>query len=341
MKLLKTSLTTLVFSLLMFGVIVNTQAQDKRAAVKTYNKALELAQAGDYSQAINVYNQAIVQAEKLGESGQDIVKRAKNKLPQIHYQLALQKYKTFQSDQTIANLDAAINEFQNTKDVAEQYGDQQISQQTGGIITKLLYQKSLVQYQQNNLKDALATLNQVIERDPNYAKAYYQKGIVIKNMESQNLEDALAQFDRAIEVAKKVGDKKTLRRAQESARDELIYRGVKATEDNQNFDRAIELLLRALEYDSTSADAYYRLAEAYNKNQNWSQAVKYAQQGLEYESGGRTEKAKIYFELATAYQGLGQKENACNAFSNAAYGSFKSPSEHAMEYELKCDSATN
>lgn len=340
MKLLKNSLTTVLLSVLILGFVSTVTAQDKRAAVKTYNKALELAQSGEFEQAINVFNQAIAQAEQLGEEGQDILSRSQSKLPQIHYQLALKKYKTFQSDQTLANLDATIEQFRTTKDVADKYGDGQYSKKATGVITQLLYNKALVQYQQGNLEDALATLDQVVERNANYAKAYYQKGIVIKNMDSKNLEQAISQFDKAIEVAKKVNDNKTVSRANDAARKELVYRGSKAIEA-KNFSRAKDLLNRALKYDSTSAEAYFRLAQANNKTQAWQQAISYAQKGLEYESGGKTDKAKLYFELATAYQGSGQKEKACNAFENAAYGSFKSAAEHAMEYELKCDSATN
>lgn len=340
MKLLKNSVTTVLFSLLIFGLIVDGHAQDKRSAVKTYNKALELGQSGEYEQAINVFNQAINQAQELGEEGEDIVQRSQDKLPQIHYQLALQKYKNFQSDQNLENLNAAIEEFRNTRDVSEEYDASQTAQKAEGIITKLMYQKSLVQYQQNNSKEALNTLDQVIERNPNYANAYYQKGIVIKNMDAKNLEDAIEQFDEAIEVANKTGANQVASRAQDAAREELVYRGAQATE-NENYDQAIQLLKRALNYDSTSANAYYRLAEAHNKIQEWQQAAEYAQQGLEYVSGGKTEQAKIYFELASAYQGLGQAEEACSAYSNAAYGSFKSNAEHQMEYELECESATN
>ena len=83
------------------------------------------------------------------------------------------------------------------------------------------------------------------------------------------------------------------------------------------------------------------MAEAHNKIQEWNQAIQYAEKGLNLETGGTTDQAKYYFELGNAYQGLGQKEQACNAFSNAAYGSFKSPAEHAMDYELECEEATS
>lgn len=340
MKLLKTSVTTVLFSLLILGLSLEANAQDKRSAVKTYNKALELGQSGEYEQAVNIFNQAINQAKELGEEGEDIVQRSQDKLPQIHYQLALQKYKTFQSDQNLENLNTAIEEFKNTRDVSEELGASQTAQKADGIITKLLYQKSLVEYQQDNSKEALKTLDQVLERNPNYGNAHYQKGIVIKNMDAKNLEDAIDEFDKAIEVAEQTGANQVASRAKEAAREELVYRGAQAIED-ENYDRAISLLNRALEYDSTSANAYYRLAEAHNKIQEWQQAAEYAQQGLEYISGGKTEQAKIYFELANAYQGLEQTEEACSAYSNAAYGSFKSNAEHQMEHELECESATD
>ncbi|TYP95045.1 Tetratricopeptide repeat-containing protein [Fodinibius salinus] len=340
MKFLKLSLTTVIVSILLLGLNMQANAQSKRAAIKSYNKALDLSKSGEYEQAINVLTQVVVQAEELGEEGKDILKRSQQKLPQVHYQLAIEKYKAFKNNKNLENIDAAIEEFRNTKDVAEEYGDDKRAQKANGIVTQLMYSKSLVQFNQSNHEQALATLNQVIERNANYAKAYYQKGIVIKNMDSKNLEKAITQFDKAIEVAEETGDNQIVTKARKSARDELVYRGVKATE-NKKVDRALELLQRALTYDSSSAKTHYRLAEAYNKTQDWQKALDHAQKGLENESGGKTEKARIYFELATAYQGMGDKENACTAFGNAAYGSFKSPAEHAMEYDLKCENTTN
>lgn len=341
MKLLKTSITTLLLGLFIIGLSsTRTFAQDKRAAVKTYNKALELVKSGDYEQAINMYNQALEQAKKLGDEGKDIVQRCESKLPQIYYQLALKKYKAFKQDQSMENMDATIEAFQNTVDIADEYTDKQISGKATNVITQLMYSKSLMQYQRKNYKDALATLDKVISRNPNYANAYYQKGVVVKHMDSKDFEKAITLFDKAIEVGKKTNANQVVSGATQSARDELIYEGSQNTE-HKNYDKAIELLQRALKYDSKSANANYRLAEAYNKTQQWQKALDYAKKGLQYESGGKTDKAKIYFELATAYQGLGKKDEACSAYGNAAYGSFKASAEHQMEYELKCKSTTN
>lgn len=340
MKHLKKISVRFLLGLMLVGFSTNLMAQDRAAAVQAFNKALELAKSNEYQQAIDMYNQAIAQAEQLGEEGQDIVQRVEKQLPSIYYQKALATYKNFQKEKSLSSLETAIQNFQEASQMSSEYGNEEIAGKADQVVTQLYYTKSILQYKSSNYSGALASLNQAIERNPNYAKAYYQKGIVLKNQESSNFERALEQFDKAIEVGNKVNDNQIVRRAQEAAHDELLYRGSKATE-SKNYKTAVTLLDRALEYDSQSADAHYRLAEAYNKQALWNQAISHANQALELENGGRTEKAKIYFELGTAYKNQGNVEQACSAFKNAAFGSFKSPAEHQMEFELKCESTTN
>jgi tetratricopeptide (TPR) repeat protein len=271
---------------------------------------------------------------------QDIVERVERQLPSIYYQKALASYKNFQKEKSLSALEETISNFQEASDMSSEYGNDDISGKADQVTTQLFYTKSLLQYQSGNLNQSLATLDQAIERNPNYAKAYYQKGIVLKNQESSDFEKALTQFDRAIEVGNQINDNQIARKAQEAAHDELVFRGVKAAEA-RNFETSISLLQRALDYNAESADAHYRLAETYNKRAMWGQALSHAQKAVDLESGGRTELAKIYFEMGTSYKNQGNIDQACEAFKNAAYGSFKSPAEHQMEYELKCNNSTN
>lgn len=336
MKLFKTSLATMLLGLFIVGLTSNVEAQDKRQAVKLYNQALELVNSGDYQQAISTFEQAINEAEKLGEAGQDIKQRAQKQLPTTYYQIALKNYKEFQSSKSISSLDATIEAFRQAGDIAEQYGNTQIAEKVPGVITQLMYNKSLLQYQQKNYEAALATLNQVIERNANYAQAYYQKGIVTKNMEGGSLDEALGYFDKAIQVAQQNNNSQLVNRAKEAAASELLYQGSQAV-SNKEYSRGVTLLKRALEYNPDSASAYYRLSEAYNAQQQWQQAVTAANKAIELSNSGRADEAKNYFALGVAYQGLGQIADACEAFNNAAYGSFRDSAEHKMEYELKCE----
>ncbi|HLR31899.1 MAG TPA: tetratricopeptide repeat protein [Fodinibius sp.] len=336
MKLLRNSLASLLLVVFFIGLTTDVNAQDKRKAVQTYNKALELVESEDYEQAVSMFNQAMTQGEELGEEGQDIVERVRKQLPSTYYQMALVEYRTFQNNKDLSSLNATISAFQEAGKVSEEYGSTQIAEKVPGVITQLMYNQALLQYQQENFQESLATLDQVIERNANYAKAYYQKGIIVKNMEGGSMEEALALFDQAIEVGNQNNENQIVASAQEAASEELVYRGAQAIEAS-NYSSSIELLNQALEYNPSSVDAHYRLAEAYNGQQQWQEAANAAQKAIEISNGGRTDKAKTYFSLGTAYQGMGQRADACDAFTNAAFGSFKSSAEHKMEFELKCD----
>lgn len=343
MKYLKNSAIKLLLAFLLIGFATNVTAQNRAAAVQAYNKALDLQNAKNYEQAIDMFAQAKAQAqqaEDAGEKGQDIIDLVNNKLPRLYYNLAGSKYSEFQQSKTMTSLNASIDAFKEAGAIAEEYDDEEFVSKSSQVVTKLLYTKSILQYRSQNLDAAIATLDQVTQRNPNYAQAYYQKGIVTKNKEGSTVDEFLGLMDKAIEVGNANNNSDVVSRARESAVENLIFRGANAT-DAKNYSRAVNLLNRALNYDAQNANVHYRLAEAFNKQVKSDQAISHARKALDYENGGRTDKAKIYFELASALKIKGNVEEACNAFKNAAYGEFKSPAEHQMEYELKCESTTN
>ena len=335
MKLFKNSLATLLIGLFIVGFTTNVNAQDKRAATQTYNDALELMNNQEYEQAAEKFKEAISQAEGLGAEGEDILDRSQKQMPSVYWGMAKKKYASFQSSKSLSSLDATVEAFRKAGEVADQYGNSQIAEKVPGIITQLTYTKSLVQYQKQDFQGALATLDKVIAENPNYAKAYYQKGIVSKKVDGNGLDKTLGFFDKAIEVGNSNNNSEIASKSKSAAAAELVYRGSQAVQ-NSDFSNALNLLNRALEYDSSSEDAYFRMAEAYNGQQKWQEAVNASEKALELSNGGRSDKAKIYFALGTARQGLGNRADACSAFDNAAYGTFKSNAEHKMEFELKC-----
>ncbi len=336
MNSLKYSFATLLTAILFIGLSNTTMAQDRAAAVDAYNEARELAQNGQYDQSISAYSEAMSAAQQLGEEGQDIIERVENALPQIYFQRALSVYESFKNQQTANNLNSAISSFESAADIASQYGDTEITGQAEGVITQLNYTMSVLQFKQENYEEALATINNVIEQNPDYAQAYYHKGLIVKNQETST-ESYLAAIDEAIEVAERVGETQVAREASESASAELVYRGAQRVE-NENYSGAITLLEQALNYNPESSNAYFRLAQAYNARGDWDAAINNAGQALENASGGRTTQAKIYFELGNAYKGAGEYDEACDAYSNAAYGQFRANSEHQMEFVLECES---
>ncbi len=335
MKSIKSSALLVALTTLLLGVTNVLQAQDPDTEARNaFNSGLEAAQAKNFDQAIAHFENALKIAE---ENGLDEIKeKSENQLPKIYSSRASAAYSGYQSNKSVASLNNAIEKFEEANEAANKYGDDQIAQRTRAAIPQLYYIRGVVQYSQGDYADANESLNTAINMNSNYAVAYYQKALVSKKENRANTEQYLQWIDRAIQVAEQNGDNALINKASENAEDELIYQGVQQA-DQKRYDAAINLVNQALEYNPSSADAHYRLAEIYNKRSNWSRAIEHARKALEFESGGVVDKAKIYFELGTAYQGNGQKNQACGAFEDAAHGEFKDPSLHKMEHELKCE----
>jgi tetratricopeptide (TPR) repeat protein len=340
MKILKYSFLAIFAAALLGSLTTNATAQEqRRAAVQAFNEARDLAKNKEYDQAISKFQETIelgetASAEGEADDSKDIVELAQDKLPDIFYAKALDAYRAFQNSRSISNLESSITAFSDAADAGGEYGKSSVADKSNSNITQLMYMKSVLQYSEQSYDEALASADAVIERNPNYEKAYYQKGLILKKKDG-NFDTALAAFDEAIAMAEKNGNNEIASKAKENASGELVYRGAKQIE-GKNYTSGIEMVKRGLEYNPESSDAHYRLAQAYNKRGSWDQGLTHAQKALDLESGGRTEKAKIYFEIASAYKGKGNFPEACSSFSDAAYGQFQSPSEHQMEYELNC-----
>jgi tetratricopeptide (TPR) repeat protein len=316
-----------------------SQAQDdaRAEAIQLYNQAQELAGSRDFSGAIDLFRDALEIARE--NNIDDIVELVEGNLPQVARSRASAAYSQYQSDRSKESVNRALQYFKDAKDIGEEFNNQEVAQQAQSAIPQLYYIRSVLEFRAENHDAAIDDLNTAIELNANYAVAYYQKGIVMKAKHPDDLDMFMPWYDQAIEVAQRTNDTRTLNNARNGARDELIYRAVNLAEERR-FARAIELLEKVEQYDSSSATAHYRLAEIHNDRGNWDAAIRHANRALEFETGGVTDRAKIYFELGTAYKGKGDQENACSAFENARYGDFTEPANHELQFELRCEGHT-
>ncbi|MEX0945705.1 MAG: tetratricopeptide repeat protein [Balneolaceae bacterium] len=340
---MKSQKTLLLFSLmfvLLLGVAQTVMAQDEERtqAVRLYNEAQELAGSSQYQDAIDVYRDALEIARE--NQFEDIIEFVEERLPRVYANRASDAYREYQSQRTLGSVDTALEYFQLSREAADEFNNTQIAQQAASAIPQLYYIRSILNFRQENLSEAMDDLDAALELNPNYAAAYYQKGIVQKQMTPNDVDAFIQWYDQAIAVASQVNDNRTLESAQEGARDELIYRAVNLSQERR-FDPAVNLLNRVENYDPRSVDAQYRLAEISNLRGNWSTAETHARRALDYHTGGVADKAKIYFELGTALKGQGNFDSACSAFENARYGDFTGPADHELQFELKCEGHTS
>ena len=319
----------LVLSLVMIAVASmgsTAQAQSKKDAIVAFNQGYELAKKGSTQAAISKFEESATIAQKVGPDAKEIMDKAQGQLPPLYYQLAIDAYRNH-------DLMGSIQAFQKAEQVANKYGNKEIAQRSKENVPKLYYAMGNNDLQQGKFREALDASDKALQMDPNNAKAYYQQGLVYKKMDK--LDSALIKFNNAVSLAKKVGDQVTLSSAQNSAKNYLLAKGVDY-QQKKDYKKAIDLLQKSLNYDGSFANAYYRLAETYNKMGESSRALSNAHEALKYEKGSKTDKAKIWFEVGLAEQSMKNKSKACDAFQNAAYGSFKASAEYKIEQELKC-----
>jgi len=91
-----------------------------------------------------------------------------------------------------------------------------------------------------------------------------------------------------------------------------------------------------LEYGDGDANFYYYYSIVYNKKKEWDNAVKAANKGLELEKDENEAKAKLYFELGTAFYGKGDSAAACKAYKEAVYGDYVEQANYQIKEVLKC-----
>ena len=327
-------------ALLLFAIILGLSqkvaAQDdaRGEAVTLYNQAQELAGANELNDAIETYRDALEIADN--NELADISERIRTNLARVYYSRASRAFQEFQQVKSIEAVNQTIEYFEEAQAAGEEFSDDQVIQQTTRALPQLHYLKSTIEFRNDEYDAAMASLNTAIELNPNYPTALYQRAVVHKNQFPNETDQTFAYYDQAIAMAEQLGDNRTLNNAKTGAAEELIYRA-NGLKENSSYRRAAELLNRVSQYDSQNADAYYRLAEVHNMQGNYNDAIQNANQALEYETGGVTERAKIYFELGTAYKALDQVGNACSAFENANYGEFSGPSSHELEFVLECE----
>lgn len=336
-----TRVLTFAFTLVLAtGATEYLQAQQSARvdAINAYNNARDLVDSGEYMDAIELYVEAMeISQSPACEDCADLVEQSQTQIPRVYYQRAMGQYEQFRTSQSLENIQLSIDYFEDAGDAGDEYSDTDVRDRSRGVLPQLYYTRSRIEYNAENYDAALASLDTALELNPNYPLAYYQRGIVLNNSDAP-LDEVLAAFDQAIEVGNSLNDSENVARAQRRAAEELVFRGYQRMQANQRT-QAIELLERALEYNANNMSAHFRLAEVQNQRGAWQSAQTHAERALELETGGVTARAPIYFELGLSLQGQGSanKAQACQAFENAAYGEFRDPALHKMEFELECE----
>ncbi len=305
------SIAFLSFGLLAFSQTIN-EAGD------ALNNAISHYKAKNFTSAIEEYKKCIEICQSLdSDAAYDLLDKAESSLTKTYLSLGLAQYKAKKFDQAISIFETAQKQAKdsNSQKAATQY------------LSRVYNSKGTLFFNKDKFAEALAAFDKSLQLDPKYVKAVYGKSLVYK--EQDNIAAFVAEMDKLIAMAPETD--KTVRKAKSVASGFFIAEGGKALQV-QKYAKAVEMLNKGFAYKSGNSQAYYFTAIAYNGLKQWNKAIESANKALSLEKGS---KSNIYFELAKAYEGAGNKTQARTTYAKVTDGPNVAAAKHKIENELK------
>jgi tetratricopeptide (TPR) repeat protein len=314
----------LITSMTLF-VGFQIQAQTLKDAIDAYNTGMDLV-GSDIEAAIESIKRSHEMASQLGAEGEEVREQAEIQLPGLYYDKAMGHYRE-------RNIDQAVEGFEEAIAISEKFDDAGSKRRSENVLHQLYAIQGNTEFRENNHEEALSLFDKALEINPQHARSYLGKGLVYRRLEdTENFRKAM---DMAIETGLATGEEQITQTAESTARDYFLVRAVRAKGEG-NFDTTIEMLNTSLNYDESFPEAHFLLSATYNEQSRYQDAVNSARRAIDLSNGNREETAKMYFELAKAYEGLGDTAQACNAYSLSAFGNYEASAKYQMEHVLKC-----
>lgn len=318
-------LTTLLIVAFTFALSFTVIAQSKKEAVDAYNSGATLMKENPEAALEQLYL-SLKLSDELGEDGEETKVLAESLIPTTHWEYAMKLYKDKKMYETLEQLEKA-------EETAVKFGDTKTQQRVEKTIPKLYYAMGVTNYKEDKFEKAIEYYNKALNFNPEYPDPVL--GIALSYEKQEDYEKMLEYLKKTIEVANAANDREKSEDALKKAKAYLLRNGDEAQKANKNKD-AVEWFGRVLEFDANDGSVYYVLAINYNSLKDWDNAIANANIAIE-KGNGSLDIPGLYYQLGLAYQGKGSNDDACEAFSKALSGTYKTAAEYQMKEVLKCN----
>ena len=312
------------FAVMLLTISMNAQTLNE--VIQAFNAAAGEINAANYEAALAGFESTIELATALGAEGDEMKAKAEGQIPNAHYRIALDKYKA-------KDIAGAITSFENAVAASDKYGNESVKSKSLQYLPQFYNSIGNEQVKSEDFDAAIASFDKAVEYNPDYAKAYYGRGVAY--MRAKNDEGKVSSMEKAIETGTAAGDETTAAAATKILKDHFVYAG-KMAYQAEKYDEALANLESSFKYDAENAESYYLIAVIHGKKKDFEETVEFGLKALEYEEDDVNKKAKIYYEIGMAYTELKQIDKACDALGNALVEPYTSSVKHNMENVLKC-----
>ncbi len=298
---------------------VSLFAQDMESATNLYNEGATALNAGDKETALGYFEEALAQAELIGPEAEELAYNCKRNIPTLISAMGKELAAANEIDAAIEMLDKAVEK-------ANEYGQDDIAADAQSLIPQLYMQQGNILLNQKNYPAAMAAYQKVVEINPNDANGYLRLGQAASR--ADDIETAIAALTKASELGQsKAADKEMSTIYLSKAAEVLKAKDYQGAYDNAK---------KSLDILPNNPTAMQIAGTAALQLKNYDDAIANFE-GFIAASPNARNIDQIKYQLATAYEAKGDKENACVNYKAILNNpQFAEYAKHKVNNELKC-----
>lgn len=277
--------------ILAAATALTMSAQDIAQATENYNNGAMELNMGNKESALGYFQTALTMAEALGDEGLDIVTNCKNTIPMIMESIAKDLIKA-------DNFDGAIDQLKKTIEVAEQYGNAEVADESKTLIPQVLMSKANDMLNAKDFAGATAVYQEVLAGDPANGMAALRLGMALASQ--GKTAEAEAAYIQAGENGQEAQAKKQL--------SNMFVKKAAAFLKAKKYQEAVDAALKSNEYleNATAMKVAGTAASQLKKN---ADAVTYLEKYLELSPNAK-DANQMNYTIAALAQTMGNKEKA-------------------------------
>lgn len=294
-------------------------AQDMESATALYNEGATALNAGDKETALGYFEEALSQAELIGPEAEELAYNCKRNIPTLINAIGKELAASDNIDSAIVVLNRAVEK-------ANEYGQEDIAVDAEALIPQLYMQQGNILLNQKNYPAAMAAYQKVVEINPNDANGYLRLGQAASR--ADDIETAIAALTKASELGQsKAADREMSTIYLSKAAEVLKAKDYQGAYDNAK---------KSLDILPNNPTAMQIAGTAALQLKNYDDAIANFE-GFIAASPNARNIDQIKYQLATAYEAKGDKENACVNYKAILNNpQFAEYAKHKVNVELKC-----
>lgn len=297
---------------------ISAFAQDMESATSLYNEGAAALNAGDKEMALGYFEEALSQAELIGPEAEELAYNCQRNIPFLINSIG--------KDLAAAgSIDSAIVVLSRAMEKANEYGQSDIAFEAESLIPQLYMQQGNMFLNQKNFEAALENYKKVVEINPGDAIGYLRIGQAARRV--NDIETAVAALTKAGELGQKnAADKELANMYAQAANDALKAKDYQAALDNAV--KSVSIV--------ASPSALQIAGRAALQLKNYPAAIENFE-GFVAASPNARNIDEIKYQLASAYEAIGDKANACVNYKAILNNpQFAEYAKHKVDNDLKC-----